>query len=160
MVLHRLAEAGWTIREGFAIIGAAWDVSVAKLALFGRVHDNDTAELVLLAAARGAAVVAITDTGTTVGRTLLADLSRIGPVVTDPVAEAATEPAVSVLHLAPEHHALMARLANGETIAAAAAAESISLRTANRRISEARDALGVRTTRDAVLKYLRTRSDN
>ena len=57
----------------------------------------------------------------------------------------------------PEQRALLERLANGETIAAAAAAEFLSLRTANRRIAQAREALGVRTTREAVLAYLRQR---
>jgi hypothetical protein len=51
------------------------------------------------------------------------------------------------------------RLAGGETIAAAAAAEFLSLRTANRRIAEAREVLGVRTTREAVLAYLRMRRE-
>jgi hypothetical protein len=45
----------------------------------------------------------------------------------------------------------------GDTIAAAAAAEFLSLRTANRRIAEARALFGVRTTREAVLAYLRQR---
>ena len=42
-------------------------------------------------------------------------------------------------------------------LAAAAAAEFLSLRTANRRIAEARALFGVRTTREAVLAYLRQR---
>jgi DNA-binding NarL/FixJ family response regulator len=62
-----------------------------------------------------------------------------------------------IAHLLPEQRALLDRLANGETIAAAAAAEYLSLRTANRRIAQARQALGVATTREAVLTYLRQR---
>jgi hypothetical protein len=61
--------------------------------------------------------------------------------------------------LVAEQRALLDRLAAGETIAAAAAAEFLSLRTANRRIAEARQVLGVRTTREAVLAYLRLRRD-
>jgi hypothetical protein len=160
-VLRRLARLGWTTREGFALTERDWDVSQAKLVLFGRVADADTAELALLAAARGAGVVAIADLTGEIGRALLADLVRIGPVATDPDveygAEDAGDPAGS--QLAPEQRALLERLANGETIAAAAAAEFLSLRTANRRIAEARDALGVRTTREAVLAYLRMRRD-
>ena len=64
---------------------------------------------------------------------------------------------VAASALLPEQRALLERLANGETIAAAAAAEFLSLRTANRRIAQAREALGVRTTREAVLAYLRQR---
>jgi DNA-binding NarL/FixJ family response regulator len=60
-------------------------------------------------------------------------------------------------HLLPQQRALLDRLANGETIAAAAAAEFLSLRTANRRIAQARQLLGARTTREAVLLYVRQR---
>jgi DNA-binding NarL/FixJ family response regulator len=59
--------------------------------------------------------------------------------------------------LLPQQRALLERLANGETIAAAAAAEYLSLRTANRRIAHARQLLGVRTTREAVVVYVRQR---
>ena len=156
--LRRLARAGWHTREGFALTEQAWDVSDHKMALFGRVSDLDTAELAVHAAARGAAVVAITDAGSDVGRALLADLARIGPVTRDPEAEVAGEDTDSTISaLLPEQRALLERLANGETIAAAAAAEFLSLRTANRRIAQAREALGVHTTREAVLAYLRMR---
>src|SRR5207249_2389455 len=111
--------------------------------LYGRVADLDTAELAVHAAARGAGVVAIADPGTDVGRALLADLSRLGPVTRDPEAEVSTGPdeKESDSPLLPEQRALLERLANGETIAAAAAAEFLSLRTANRRIAQAREAL-------------------
>jgi hypothetical protein len=139
-------------------------VTDARLVLFGRVGDADNAELAVFAAARGAGVVAIADVATDVGRALLADLTRIGPVSTDPDAPFAGETndsaAGSGPQLLPEQRALLERLANGETIAAAAAAEFLSLRTANRRIAEARDVLGVRTTREAVLAYLRLRREN
>jgi DNA-binding NarL/FixJ family response regulator len=159
-VLRRLARAGWHTREGFALPEAGWDVSAARLVLFGRVADVDTAELALLAAARGAGVVAIADPASETGRALLADLARIGPVSTDPDAgEEESGGGTGQPQLAPEQRALLERLANGETIAAAAAAEFLSLRTANRRIAEAREALGVRTTREAVLAYLRLRRD-
>jgi hypothetical protein len=161
-VLRRLAGAGWHTREGFALPEPGWDVTAGRLVLFGRVPDRDTAELALLAAARGAGVVAITDIRTELGRALTADLERIGPVGTEPE----TEPAGTAesdghpgggTRLAPEQQALLERLAGGETIAAAAQAEFLSLRTANRRIAEARTALGVRSTREAVLAYLRIR---
>ncbi|MBO0870680.1 MAG: LuxR family transcriptional regulator [Micromonosporaceae bacterium] len=162
VALRRLARAGWHTREGFALTDAGWDVAAQRLVLYGRVSDMDTAELAVHAAARGAGVVAIVEPAGEVGRALLADLSRLGPVIQDPEAE--VEPHESadgdggpVAVLLPEQRALLDRLANGETIAAAAAAEYLSLRTANRRIAQARDALGVRTTREAVLSYLRQR---
>ena len=163
VALRRLARAGWHTREGFALTDAGWDVAAQRLVLYGRVSDMDTAELAVHAAARGAGVVAIVEVAGEIGRALLADLSRLGPVIQDPEAE--VEPdgpvdgdgGVSLAVLLPEQRALLDRLANGETIAAAAAAEYLSLRTANRRIAQARDALGVRTTREAVLTYLRQR---
>src|SRR5689334_22565715 len=130
-VLRRLARVGWQTREGFALPEAGWDVSAGRLVLFGRVPDVDTAELALLAAARGAGVVAITDVRAEVGRALLADLERVGPVSTDPDTPVAGEadgadPGVGS-RLAPEQQALLDRLAKGETIAAAAQAEFLSL---------------------------------
>lgn len=49
--------------------------------------------------------------------------------------------------------ALLERLASGSTIAAAAAAEFMSLRTANRRIAELRRRSGTRTTRELLSVY-------
>jgi hypothetical protein len=156
-VLRRLARAGWQVRDGFALPETGWDVARSRLVLYGRVADVDTVELALLAAVRGAGVVAIADVHTEVGRALLADLERVGAVHTDP--DAASDEAagngVAGTTLAPEQKALLDRLARGDTIAAAAQGEFLSLRTANRRIAEAREALGVRTTREAVLAYLR-----
>jgi DNA-binding NarL/FixJ family response regulator len=158
VALRRLARAGWHTREGFALTEPAWDVGEQRLVLYGRVADLDTAELAVHAAARGAGLVAIADGATEIGRMLLADLGRLGPVTRDPEAEVAGEDDDKESNpLLPEQRALLERLANGETIAAAAAAEFLSLRTANRRIAQAREALGVRTTREAVLAYLRQR---
>jgi DNA-binding NarL/FixJ family response regulator len=160
-VLRRLARAGWQTREGFALPETGWDVREHRLVLFGRVSDVDTVRLAVYAAARGAGVVAVADPGTEAGQALLADLARIGPVQRDPDegsgAPVGWQPDHDGLPLTPEQQALLERLASGETIAAAAAAEFLSLRTANRRIAQAREALGVRTTREAVLAYLRHR---
>jgi hypothetical protein len=163
-VLRRLTRVGWQTREGFALPETGWDVARSRLVLFGRVAETDTAELALMAAVRGAGVVAIADPRADLGRALLADLRRIGPVNTDPDAPIAGEPDANprgaATQLAPEQRALLDRLAKGDTIAAAAQGEFLSLRTANRRIAEAREALGVRTTREAVLAYLRLRRES
>ena len=155
-VLRRLARDGWTLREGFALPDPTWDVTASRLILHGRVADAHTLQLVVLAAARGAGIVAVTDTATQVGRALVDDLSRLGPVHRGTDAE----PSGTVRDLIPEQRALLDRLAAGDTIAAAAAAEFLSLRTANRRIAEARALFGVRTPREAVLAYLRQRRDD
>lgn len=155
VVLRRLTREGWTAREGFALTDTGWDVTESRLVLHGRVADQETLQLVVLAAARGAAIVAICDTTTPVGRALVDDLSRLGPVRHGPSADHGDP----IAELVPEQRALLERLAAGDTIAAAAAAEFLSLRTANRRIAEARALFGVRTTREAVLAYLRRRRD-
>ncbi|MEV4755144.1 LuxR family transcriptional regulator [Micromonospora sp. NPDC049559] len=158
LVLRRLARQGWQTREGFALTDTAWDVSARRLVRYGRVDDAETVRLAVLASARGAGVVAVTDPAGEPGRALLADLGRLGPVSRDPRPERTPGAlAGGPAPLVPEQRALLERLANGETIAAAAAAEFLSLRTANRRIAQARQALGVATTREAVLAYLRQR---
>jgi DNA-binding NarL/FixJ family response regulator len=157
-VLRRLARDGWITREGFVLTDPAFDMSAARLVLFGRVTDRETARQAIQAAARGTGVVVITDAAGETGRALVDDLARIGPVHRDPESEAERPGSNDAMtRLIPEQRALLERLANGETIAAAAAAEFLSLRTANRRIAQAREVFGVRTTREAVLAYLRQR---
>jgi DNA-binding NarL/FixJ family response regulator len=151
-VLRRLTRDGWTARDGFALPEGAWDVTAARLVLHGRVGDPETLQLAVLAAARGAGIVAVADVTTDIGRALVDDLSRLGDV-----ARGTDTGAPTTADLVPEQRALLDRLAGGDTIAAAAAAEFLSLRTANRRIAEARALFGVRTTREAVLAYLRQR---
>jgi DNA-binding CsgD family transcriptional regulator len=151
-VLRRLRRDGWVLREGFALPDPAWDVTATRLVLHGRITETDTVQLAVLAAARGAGVVAVCDSETPIGRALVDDLGRLGPVQVGP-----GEAGEAVAELIPEQRALLDRLAAGDTIAAAAAAEFLSLRTANRRIAEARALFGVRTTREAVLAYLRQR---
>jgi hypothetical protein len=156
-VVRRLTRDGWTVRAGFALPDPSWDVTSAKLVLHGRIADRENLQLAVLAAARGAGIVAVCDTETPVGRALVDDLSRLGTVHLGPGGQPALEPGDAVADLVPEQRALLDRLAAGDTIAAAAAAEFLSLRTANRRIAEARALFGVRTTREAVLAYLRQR---
>jgi DNA-binding CsgD family transcriptional regulator len=86
-----------------------------------------------------------------------ADQRFIGLPPVQPGIETAGRDGGVPAHLLPQQRALLDRLANGETIAAAAAAEFLSLRTANRRIAQARELLGARTTREAVLLYVRQR---
>lgn len=171
-LLRRLERAGWRVRQGFPPSGPAEPGAV----LVGPVRDGRTAALVVRAAAGGAAVVAIADPATEIGRALVAGLRRSGPVHLGAVGGPASRPAgvpppedeaaghgpdparsAPLAGLVPEQRALLERLANGETIATAAAAEYLSLRTANRRIAQARELLGVRSTREAVRLYLRQR---
>jgi len=62
-----------------------------------------------------------------------------------------------IRRLSPMEKALLERLASGSTISAAATAEFLSLRTANRRIAELRRRAGVSTTRELVGIYRSSR---
>ncbi|WP_254549956.1 hypothetical protein [Catellatospora tritici] len=69
------------------------------------------------------------------------------------------DPADWFRQLSPVQRALLDRLADGATIAAAASAEYLSLRTANRRIADLRQGLGIGTTRELVAAYRARRGE-
>jgi len=75
--------------------------------------------------------------------------------VSDPASPGPLDPDTPPDGLHDVHRALLERLAAGDTIAEAAAAEFLSLRTANRRIAEVRRHYGTTTTRDAVQSHQR-----
>jgi len=167
-ILHRLARSGWHPRPGFTVPPSAGPA--ARIVCYGRIPTQSAAQARHRPRFAVAGVVAIADFASQPGRQLIAALEAHGPVLqaVDAVLEHATVmkvpamapdgPAVNGLAaLLPEQRALLGRLANGETIATAAAAEYLSLRTANRRIAQARTSLGVRTTREAVLVFLHQR---
>lgn len=155
-VLRRLTSRGWTVLAGFVLPADPWDVTRRQLVVSGPVSSVDEVAPVVLAAARGAAVVAIAEPRGAAGRALLEDLRRIGPVAGTeaPGADAQVD------GLSADQCALLDRLADGESIAAAAEAEFLSLRTANRRIAQARKSLEVSTTRAAVVEYVRRRDQS
>jgi DNA-binding NarL/FixJ family response regulator len=74
------------------------------------------------------------------------DLRRLGPVSVRTAASAAG-PAT---RLGDDSRALLELIAGGLSVAAAAAELHLSLRTANRRLTEARQTLGVATTIEAI----------
>jgi DNA-binding NarL/FixJ family response regulator len=151
-LLRRISSAGWQVREGFE--PADGHIPARPQVRYGVVADQSTAALVVRAAAEGAGVVAVVDAGAAWCQTLIDDLSRLGPVRR----HYETLDGSGVLgQLQPEQRALLERLAAGQTIAAAAAGEFLSLRTANRRIAEVRALLNVSSTRDAVTTYVRLR---
>jgi hypothetical protein len=171
-ILHRLSRSGWHPRAGFALPAAGTQLP-PHLVLFGRVPTMSAATAAATSANRGVGIVAIADVAAAPGRMLLSVLESLGPVMRTADAfpdgtggvpmhdgvmlNHATADNEILANLLPEQRALLGRLANGETIATAAAAEYLSLRTANRRIAQARSSLGVRTTREAVLVYLKQR---
>ena len=79
---------------------------------------------------------------------MTAALARIGVVRQE--LDVASQQAGQQGGLSREQSALLSRLAAGESVAAAAGAEFLSLRTANRRVAQARDRAAVDTTRQGV----------
>ena len=63
----------------------------------------------------------------------------------------------SAAPLSREQREVLDLLADGHSIAQAARLRFLSLRTANRRVREAREKLGVATNREAVVAYVRLR---
>jgi DNA-binding NarL/FixJ family response regulator len=159
-VVRVLASSGWTVRSGLRVPDEPWDLTTSRTIVSGVVSDDHAVADAVLAAARGAGVAAVVDPETSAARALLADLARIGTVLRSPDAPdpEQPEPVDDGLPLTPEQRALLDRLAAGDSIAAAATAEFLSLRTANRRIAAAREALGVTTTRQAVVEYVKRRA--
>ncbi|QSB06786.1 LuxR family transcriptional regulator [Natronoglycomyces albus] len=150
-LIRKLSLAGWTRRDGFALMDTSWDIGPQTLVCVGRLGDTHTASQAVLAAARGAGVVAICDPTGALGRRVRRDLERIGPLGWMP---GTGEASANDVGLDEQQCKLLDHLAQGLTIAAAAEAEFISLRTANRRIAAARRSFGVSTTRQAVVAYV------
>jgi DNA-binding NarL/FixJ family response regulator len=144
-LLRTIEAAGWDLHAGFRLESREW--SVAGITCHGGVSTTTDASLAILAAARGAGVVAAVLSKDEVLERLIEDLSRIGPI--DRWPRDASEP-LSVLTL--EQTCLIELLALGKTLTRAARILHISRRTADRQIAEARTALGATTTAEAVVK--------
>ncbi|MGI8869247.1 MAG: hypothetical protein ACR2F6_10455 [Mycobacteriales bacterium] len=150
--VRALTATGWRLARDFRLPPAPWDLSGARIVAAGVVTDPDVAQAALLAAVRGTALVLALPAGTSWestdwARGLSADLERLlrqrEPTAISPADNLLTKEQRDVLDL----------LVEGESIATTARRLFLSLRTTNRRVAEARAALGVETTREAVLTY-------
>ncbi len=102
----------------------------------------------VLDAAQGQAVLASVADGDPLFDVLYSDLRRLGS------GEVRRAPADSMLPPLPaECEELLVLLAAGQSLGSAASQLHISRRTADRRVAQARDLLGVRTTVEAVVAY-------
>lgn len=115
----------------------------------GAVLDARDAAEALLAAVAGAGLVVHAQAGRDVIDRLVDDLRRFGPV-DHRTSEPEPGPA-----LTPDEVRLLDRLAEGKTLGEAAAELHLSRRTADRRLASARRKLGVATTAEAVVAYVR-----
>lgn len=145
-----LGRQGWRLNRGLAPPEEPWDLGPARLVAVAPLPDLPAAQAALLCAVRGAGLVVGLDPAAPWAAGFRADLRSLAP------APAAPAP-VPAGDLSPDQRDLLDLLAAGNSIAQAARLRFLSLRTANRRVAEARDALGVATTREAVLAYVRLR---
>ncbi|HEY6570246.1 MAG TPA: helix-turn-helix domain-containing protein [Candidatus Limnocylindrales bacterium] len=143
-----LRAAGFDVVAGFRVpIVSDRAPSTPPIVCSGAVADGAGASEALLAAIAGAGILvdAIADR-VTVDR-LVDDLRRVGPVDHRIVTTQTADPVVS-----PESRAILGLLAEGHSLGEAAAALGLSRRTADRRLHEARDALGVARTTEAIAR--------
>jgi len=130
--------------DGFDI-----NVSVDDVVCVGTIDDVRDAERAVLAAVRGAGIVARGRASREILDRLCDDLRRLGPLthITEPIAPSP---------LSDEQRSLLQLLGDGKTLGETAKQLHISRRTADRRLQQARDALGVGTTAEAVLALRKT----
>jgi DNA-binding NarL/FixJ family response regulator len=160
--VRELTRDGWRLHRGFTLPEEPWDLAPSRLVLTGDVAGEAEAQAVLVAAVRGAGLAVRLDLRQPWAAGFLADLARLDAQLAPPVRPGASRPpapdvAAAVGRLTPEQRQLLDLLAGGASIAQAARQLFLSLRTANRRVATARDALGVSSTREAVLAYVRLR---
>ncbi|SNS69036.1 hypothetical protein SAMN06893096_106225 [Geodermatophilus pulveris] len=144
-----LRDEGWTVTGPDAVPREPWDLRDRGHVVAMTVGDAALPDAVELAV-RGAGLVVVVDVADPVSvEAFLDQLHRIGLVGE---AGTATRP-VPVRALTAEEAAVLDALADGASIPEAAARSFLSLRTANRRLASARAALGVASTRAAVLAH-------
>lgn len=145
-----LIRHGWTPRDGFALPEAPWWLGAARLLAVGSVSSQAASEAALDCAVRGLGLVVDLHPEAPWAVTFRSDLDRA-------TGSSPGTPVESAMPLSTEQREVLDLLAEGHSIAQAARLRFLSLRTANRRVAEARDKLGVATNREAVVAYVRLR---
>lgn len=146
-----LARHGWIPHDGFALPEEPWWLGQARLVAVGPVDSDDAAKAAVFCAVRGVGLVVTLDDEAPWAVAFRGDLTRAtGGAPPDPSGPAA-------LPLSTEQREVLDLLADGHSIAQAARMRFLSLRTANRRVAEARERLGVATNREAVVAYVKLR---
>lgn len=144
----KLKREGWQLQDGWELGEQSWDVTGRRVVCVGEVADASDRDLALLAGARGAGLVLVASAPAELTAELLADLSRLGPVERDAAAGGPEG-------LDSETVDLLRSLAAGRSMSQAADDALMSLRTAHRRVSQARDALGVKTRAELLVEFAR-----
>jgi DNA-binding NarL/FixJ family response regulator len=135
-----LREQGWTVRRGWTA-----QEGERRRVCAGVIADENDARAALLAAARGAGVLAHVTASREVLERFFEDLRRCGPV--DYLRGDAP-----ASRLSEEQRSLLELLRDGASLGDAAERLHISRRTADRRLAAVRKALGVKTTAEAIAR--------
>lgn len=142
---ERLHAAGWRVLDGLET-----RPSLTRIVLCGTVTTPRDAANALLAALDGCGLLLVVtaDADAETRDRLVDDLRRLGPV--EHVDSSTGVSAIGDGPLSEEGRAILALLAEGFTLGEAATQLALSRRTADRRLSEARAALGVSRTTEAI----------
>ncbi len=139
--LDAAVAAGLAVREDW--------VGRPGVVCTGTIASDGDARLVLLAALDGAGLIVLADAQTGIVDGLIDDLRRLGPV------DHLTADIPAPPSLDGDERALLALLAEGLTLGAAASALGMPRRTADRRLASARASLGAVRTADALVRARR-----
>ena len=135
-----------------------WDLSDRRWVTTARPIDVDGIGRAVEVVLRGVAVAIVAPSDPEVAELLSDELGRVlGPAATTPPSSpsrAVPSRQPAAMGLAPETLELLAVLGGGASIAEAAAAVHVSLRTAERRIAAARRTLGVSSTAEVVVAVM------
>jgi DNA-binding CsgD family transcriptional regulator len=134
--------AGWRAHPGWALPRTPWSVADLRIVTWGVVAGEEDACAALLAATRGAGVVAAFRREGRLLEQLYEDLRRLGGVELRDGTNGS---------LSSEDEQLLALLRAGRSQAEVAAELHYSSRTVKRRIARIRRTLGVETTLEALM---------
>lgn len=136
---------GWRARDGFDLPDAPWDLAPRRWLCVGSVSDATEAEAAIQALSRGVGLAIVLGLTGELRLRTLEDLHRLGDLAPGAGAD---QPVLD-----PDHRALLDALAQGMTVTGAARSLHVSRRTANRRLAEARELLGVTSTAEAISRW-------
>ncbi len=143
--IAEVRAAGWHVIDGFTPPGSAAGMTVVT----GTVRRAEDAAAALLHVLAGGGIVVMAEAPSEVVDRLIGDLRHLGPV------DHRRGASVRVEQPDQEGMAILRILAEGRTLGDAASTLSMSRRTADRRLADARHALATERTVEAIAKARR-----
>lgn len=154
---RRLRKGGHRVQDGLTLPEEPFDLAEERLLCAATIVTADDALRALVAAGRGAGLILAIDASLEAAdvELFIRDLEKLGPVRREPAGPGGPPSSSSgvtgrIGSLTADQRQLLGALAGGASIPVAARELFISVRTAERRVGEARKVLGVRTTAEAV----------